>query len=136
MINVVNAIIVQYGTIDEIRVELARELKQSKDERNESFKRNNKSQKENEDISKRIAEYGIRSSRNRIQKYKMWNEAEQKCFYCGQPVNVEKFLAGTDIEIEHIIPKSLYFDDSFSNKVCSCQKCNHEKNNRTAYDYM
>ena len=136
MINVVNAIIDQYGTIDEIRVELARELKQSKDERNESFKRNNKSQKENEDISKRIAEYGIRSSRNRIQKYKMWNEAEQKCFYCGQPVNVKEFLAGTDSEVEHIIPKSLYFDDSFSNKVCSCRKCNAEKNNRTAYDYM
>lgn len=136
MINVVNAIIDQYGTIDEIRVELARELKQSKDERNESFKRNNKSQKENEDISKRIAEYGIRSSRNRIQKYKMWNEAEQKCFYCGQPVNVKEFLAGTNNEVEHIIPKSLYFDDSFSNKVCSCRKCNAEKNNRTAYDYM
>lgn len=46
------------------------------------------------------------------------------------------FLRGFDVEVEHIIPKSLYFDDSFANKVCSCRSCNKEKNNRTAYDYM
>ena len=136
MVNVVNAIIDRFGTIDEIRVELARELKQSKDERNETDKRMRSSQKENEKLAKEIESYNIRSSRNRIQKYKMWNEAEQKCFYCGQPVNMSEFLEGFDVEVEHIIPKSLYFDDSFSNKVCSCRKCNQEKNNRTAYDYM
>ena len=132
----INAIIDKYGTIDEIRVELARELKQSKDERNETDKRMRNSQKENDKIAKEIESYSIRSSRNRIQKYKMWNEAEQKCFYCGQPVTMTEFLEGFDVEVEHIIPKSLYFDDSFSNKVCSCKKCNQEKNNRTAYDYM
>ena len=36
MINLVNAVIDQYGTIDEIRVELARELKQSREERNDA----------------------------------------------------------------------------------------------------
>ncbi|MFR9543582.1 MAG: type II CRISPR RNA-guided endonuclease Cas9, partial [Rikenellaceae bacterium] len=43
---------------------------------------------------------------------------------------------GYSVEVEHIIPRSLFFDDSLSNKVCSCSACNKEKNNRTAYDYM
>lgn len=136
MVNVVNAIKENYGEIDEIRVELARELKQSKDERNETDKRMRKNQRDNEEKAKRIEELGIRSSRNRIQKYKLWEESQEKCFYCGQPVGVKEFLEGFDVEVEHIIPKSLFFDDSFANKVCACKKCNGEKNNRTAYDYI
>lgn len=136
MINVVNAIIDKYGNIDEIRVELARELKQSKDERNETDKRMRKNQKDNEGYAKLIEEFEIRASRNRIQKYKMWVEAGERCMYCGQPVTAKEFLEGENVEVEHIIPKSRFFDDSFTNKVCACRKCNAEKNNRTAYDYM
>jgi CRISPR-associated endonuclease Csn1 len=136
MVNVVNALLDKYGSIDEVRVELARELKQSKDERNSTYINNNKRERENKIIDERIREMGIRSSRNRIQKYRLWEEAKHICFYCGQPVGVKEFLEGTDVEIEHIIPRSLFFDDSFSNKVCACRKCNAEKGNLTAYDYM
>ncbi len=136
MVNVVNAIIDKYGHIDEIRVELARELKQSKDERNETDKRMRKNQKENENYAKLIEEFGIRASRHRIQKYKMWIEAGGKCLYCGQPVSAKEFLQGENVEVEHIIPRSRFFDDSFANKVCACRKCNLEKSNKTAFDYM
>ena len=136
MVNVVNALLDKYGEIDEIRVELARELKQSKDERNDTYLRINKRERENAEISKRIEEYGIRPSRSRIQKYRLWEEADHICFYCGQPVGAKEFLSGVDVEIEHIIPRSLFFDDSFSNKVCACRKCNQDKGNSTAFDYM
>lgn len=137
MINVVNALMEQHGQFDEIRVELARELKQSKDERNETTKAINKAERENKSIAERIvAEYKITPTRSRVQKYKMWNEADHTCFYCGQPVGAADFLNGYDVEVEHIIPRSLFFDDGFSNKVCACRNCNKEKNNRTAYDYM
>lgn len=53
--------------------------------------------------------------------------------YCENRVNLKQFLLGADAEVEHIIPRSILFDDSFSNKVCSCRACNKEKNNRTAY---
>lgn len=136
MINLVNAIIDEYGRPNVIRVELARELKQSRDERNSTFKNISLNERENKRIAQRIEELGVRSSRNRIQKYKMWEEAKQKCFYCGNPVGVVEFLKGFDVEKEHIIPKSLLFDNSFSNTVCSCRKCNSEKGNKTAYDYV
>ncbi|MBR6124544.1 type II CRISPR RNA-guided endonuclease Cas9 [Candidatus Saccharibacteria bacterium] len=136
MVNVVNAIYDEYGQIDEIRVELARELKQTKDERNTTASNIAKRERENKNIEAKIQEFGIRSSRNRIQKYRLWEESDQKCFYCGQPVQAKEFLSGLDVEVEHIIPKSLLFDDSFANKVCACRKCNAAKGNKTAYDFM
>lgn len=136
MVNIVNAIYDEYGQIDEIRVELARELKQSKDERNATASNIAKRERENKNIAEKIEEFNIRPSRNRIQKYRLWEESEQKCFYCGQPVDAREFLSGLDVEVEHVIPKSLLFDDSFANKVCACRKCNAAKGNKTAFDFM
>lgn len=136
MINVVNALRDRYGEIDEVRVELARELKSSKDERENAYKRNNENEKQNREIEGKIREMGIRSSRARIQKYKMWEESQHLCFYCGKTMQITDFLNGADVEIEHIIPRSVLFDDSYSNKVCACRECNRAKGNLTARDFM
>lgn len=137
MINIVNSLLESTeGPIDEIRVELARELKQSKEERNESDKRNRTNEKENSDIAKKLKEQGFVPTRNRIQKYKMWEESEHCCMYCGQPVNLSEFLSGADYEVEHVIPRGLLFDNSLTNKVCSHRSCNQAKGMRTGYDYM
>ncbi len=136
MINIVNALKEQHGNIDEVRVELARELKQSKDERAKATERINKNERENKTIEERIKEYGVRPSRARIQKYKMWQESQERCFYCNTGVSATEFLSGADVEVEHIIPRSVLFDDSFSNKVCACRACNHAKGNMTARDFM
>jgi len=136
MINIVNALHDEYGTIDEIRVELARELKQSRDERDEAYKAINKNERENAAYAELIKEMGVRPTRSRIQKYKMWLESEHCCFYCGKPLTAKEFLSGADAEVEHIIPKSILFDDSFSNKVCSCRACNAKKGNLTAIEFI
>ena len=136
MINVVNAVLEKYGSIDEIRVEMARELKLSKEARESAAKKVRSREKENKEIEEKIRELGVTPSRNKILKYRLWEESGKRCFYCGQPVSAVEFLNGLDVEIEHIVPKSLLFDDSFSNKVCACRKCNAEKTNMTAYDYM
>lgn len=137
LVNLVNALMSEYGRFDEIRVELARELKQNREERESATKAISKNQRENEAIAKRIQdEYGLIATRSRIQKYKMWEESEHICMYCGTTVNVKEFLLGAGIEVEHIVPRSVLFDDSFSNKVCACRKCNKDKDNSTAYDFM
>lgn len=137
LVNLVNTLMSDYGRFDEIRVELSRELKQSREEREKATKAIASNQRENDIIAKRIEEeYHLHPTRSRIQKYKMWEESEHVCMYCGAVVNVTEFLHGFGVEVEHIIPRSVLFDDSFSNKVCSCSKCNKEKNNRTAYDFM
>lgn len=136
LVNIVNTLLENEGAIDEIRVELARELKQSKDERNEAFKRNNQNEKLNKELAERIMKYGLTPTRNRILKLKMWEESEHSCMYCGQPVDPVEFLKGVDVEREHIIPKGLLFDNSFTNQVCSCRRCNSKKGMRTAYDFI
>lgn len=137
MINLVNALMVQYNChFDEIRVELARELKQSKKEREKTTKSINDNEKVNKKAKDRILEHHLYPSLSRIEKIKLYDEANSRCFYCGQPITLVDFLNGQQYEVEHIIPKSILFNNSFANKVCSCQKCNRDKNNQTAYDFM
>jgi CRISPR-associated endonuclease Csn1 len=143
MINTVNAIIDEYGKPDEIRIELARELKQSKEERNKTDRDITKRQRENEEISKNLAEYGLRATRNNIIKWRLYQEIDDHekklnaiCIYCGQPISLTEAITGENIDIEHIIPKSRLFDDSQSNKTLAHRHCNRNKNDLTAYDFM
>ena len=122
--------------IDEVRIELARELKQSKEERDETSKGISKQQKLNDEYANLLKGKGIRPTRNKITRYRLLMESNETCFYCGQPVNFNEFVKFSEAEREHIIPKSLILDDSFANQVCSCRKCNAEKGGRTAIDYM
>ncbi|EWC92088.1 type II CRISPR RNA-guided endonuclease Cas9 [Porphyromonas catoniae] len=136
MINLVNALKREHGEIDEVRVELARELKMSREEREQVLSNNRKRKGKNETIAKRIAAEDITPTKARIQKYSLWEESGGRCIYCGNPVGVVQFLRGEEIEVEHIIPRSILFDDSMSNKVCACRSCNQEKGNRFAMVYI
>jgi len=143
MVNVVNAVVEKYGRPDEIRVELARELKQSKEERNDADKAMSKRQRENDAITKRLEEFGLRATRNNIIKWRLYEEIDNEekklnamCVYCGQPISLTEALRGNEVDIEHIIPKSKLFDDSQSNKTLAHRHCNKNKNDLTAYDFM
>lgn len=143
MVNVVNAAIEQFGKPDEVRIELARELKQSKEERNDADKAMSKRQRENEKIAKSLAEFGLRATRNNIIKWRLYEEMDNEekrlnamCIYCGQPISLTEAIKGNDVDIEHIIPKSRLFDDSQSNKTLAHRHCNRNKNDQTAFDFM
>ncbi|MCS6819453.1 MAG: type II CRISPR RNA-guided endonuclease Cas9 [Chitinophagales bacterium] len=127
----------------EIRVELARELKQSKEERNETFKNMNEIERQNKEIEKNLLELGLRATRRNIIKYRLYNELRGKdkklnpiCIYTGKAFSLTDALNGNEIDVEHIIPRSLLFDDSQNNKTLTFRWVNQEKGDRTAYDYM
>lgn len=143
MINMVNAIIDKYGRPDEIRIELARELKQSLQERNDTYKAINRIEKENKEIALRLQEFGLRSTRKNIIKWRLYHEINNEdkklnavCIYCNKPISLSAALSGEEVDVEHIIPQSRLFDDSQSNKTLSHRKCNSAKGNLTAYDFM
>lgn len=135
-INLVNAIIDEYGEIDEVRVELARELKRDKEGRVKMTEAISKNEKENKELSKEISELNILPTRRRIQKMKMLKETGNQCMYCGKTITPTRFIEGHGYDIEHIIPRSKLFDDSFTNKICACRECNASKGAQTAYDFM
>ena len=139
MINVINAIIIDpaMGRPDEIRVELARELKNNNEQRSEMTKAINKSTAEHEQIRKLLhIKFGIlRVTRNDIIRYKLWKETEGISLYTGKPIEASK-LFSKEYDIEHIIPKSRLFDDSFSNKTICERQLNIDKSNKTAYSFL
>jgi CRISPR-associated endonuclease Csn1 len=125
----------------EIRIELARELKQSAKERNHAFSRNTQQDKRHKAIEEELRKCGFkRVSKNDIERYKLWEEFGKVSPY--EPTKVislsEVFnqVPGVLYDIEHIIPKTRLFDDSFSNKTICPRKLNKDKNNQTAYDFM
>ena len=135
MINLVNTLQAEYG-IDEVRIELARELKMSREEREKISIANRSREKENKKIAEHIQECGFYPTKTRIRKYMMWEEAEHRCMYCGKEISLSQCMNGDEMEVEHIIPKSLLYDDSFGNKTCACRRCNKEKGNLTAREYI
>ena len=139
MINVINAIMKDpaMGKPDEIRVELARELKNNNEQRSEMTKAINKSTAEHEQIRKLLhTEFGIsRVTRNDIIRYKLWKETDGISLYTGKPIESSK-LFSKEYDIEHIIPKSRLFDDSFSNKTICERQLNIDKSNKTAYSFL
>jgi CRISPR-associated endonuclease Csn1 len=140
MINVVNAIVDTYGKPDEIRVELARDLKKSSDERAKMTKSIGDSTRKHEDISKLLkSEFQIQNpTRNDVLRYKLYEELKDngyKTLYSNQYIPREKLFSG-EIDIEHIIPQSRLFDDSFSNKTLEYRAVNIKKSNATALDFV
>lgn len=145
-INVVNAIINKFGKPDEIRIELARELKQSKDERNDADKRNSDNKRLNAEIEFRLKELGLPATKKYIQKYKFIFPALSKnlkdaktinqCIYCGGGFNLSDAINGDNFDVDHIVPRALLFDDSQTNKVLVHRSCNATKTNQTAYDFI
>lgn len=135
MINLVNALKAEYG-VDEVRVELARELKMSREERERMTRQNGERKKANDKVAEKIQKCGLFPTKSRIRKYRLWEEAGRQCLYCGQSIEEEQCLREGGMEVEHIIPKSVLYDDFYGNKTCACRRCNKEKGNRTALEYI
>lgn len=140
MVNVINVIIDIYGKPDEIRVELARELKKNAKEREALTKSIAETTKAHEEYKKLLQnEFGLKNvSRTDILRYKLYKELESrgyKTLYSNTYIPREK-LFSKEFDIEHIIPQARLFDDSFSNKTLEARNINIEKGNKTAYDFI
>lgn len=74
-------------------------------------------------------------SKEEIQKYKLWCEQKHLSPYSGAVIPISKLFTN-EYEVDHIIPRSRFFDDSAENKVIVESALNKEKDNRTAYQYI
>jgi CRISPR-associated endonuclease Csn1 len=138
LINLVNAILKDptMGKPDEIRIELARELQQSADERNDAYSYNNKRSAENDESASEIEKYGLKPTAHRIKKWRVWHETKGYSLYTGKTIGLSEFLNAQAVDIEHIIPQSQLFDNSLSNWTICEREENIKKGAQTAYDWM
>ena len=74
-------------------------------------------------------------SSKELLKYKLWLEQKYRSPYTGELIPLNKLFT-TAYEIEHIIPQSRYFDDSFGNKVICESSVNKLKDNQLGLEFI
>lgn len=135
---VVNALIKRYGHPSEVIIEVARDLKQSQEHREDDQKRQAENQRRNERLRVQAAEIlnmvPERVKHADIQKLILWEElsfdvAERRCPYSGVQIGARMALSD-EVEIEHILPFSQTLDDSLNNKTLASRRANRVKGNR------
>lgn len=70
-----------------------------------------------------------------LRRYKLWLEQKYRSPYTGEIIPLNKLFT-PEYEIEHIIPQSRYFDDSFNNKVICESAVNKLKDNCLGYEFI
>ncbi len=56
----------------------------------------------------------------------LFQEFENKCFYCGKPVTTKS------VQVDHFVPWSFIKDDNLWNFVLACPSCNNKKRDKLA----
>lgn len=130
----VNELVTQYGKPDEIKVELARNLKASKSGRNEERKRNQKLERENDRVKEELNHLGKHFSHDNLLLYKLWEECKRTCPYTGRSISVTQLFSG-EVQIEHIHPWSKSLNDSFMNKTLCFADENRAKGDKIPYEF-
>ncbi|MBN2709759.1 MAG: type II CRISPR RNA-guided endonuclease Cas9 [Calditrichaceae bacterium] len=130
----INEIIDLYGKPDEIKIELARDLKISKTKRGEIRREQKRLEVENDRIKKELTNLGKEFTHDNILKYKLWEECNGTCPYTGRKIGLSQLFNG-DVQIEHIHPWSRSLNDSFMNKTLCFADENRAKGDKTPYEY-
>lgn len=139
----VNALMDTYGKFDEIHVELARELKKSKDDRGKIKKQQRQNRDLNERMVKILREYNQPISYDSILKLKLFDELRDPkcCPYTGKMIHLGSSngnglsLFSGQVQIEHIIPYSRSLNNSFGNLTLCDADENRSKGNFTPHEF-
>ena len=70
-----------------------------------------------------------------IIRYKCWLEQKYRSPYTGEMIPLAKLFTSA-YEIEHVIPQSRYFDDSFTNKVICEKEVNGLKDRQLGFEFI
>lgn len=142
LVNLTNELIEEYGRPDEVRIELARELKKNAKEREALMKSISDNTKLRDTLTKILQEDEVfkkqHVSKNDVLRLRLYEELKDngyKTLYSNQYIPKEDIFSNK-IDIEHIIPQARLFDDSFSNKTLEYRDVNIRKGNKTAYDFV
>jgi CRISPR-associated endonuclease Csn1 len=136
--HVVNAVIHRYGKPDRVHIELARELRQTAEQRGEAAKRSRANENERKAAAKKILdECGIENpSRRDIEKVLLAEECAWECSYTGKRISMDSLLGQyPQFDIEHIVPFERSLDDSYVNKtLCDVDENRNVKRKHTPFE--
>ena len=134
---VINSIIDLYGSPKAIYIETARELSKSFDERRYIDNKQKENFNNNEKLKNYIKEtFNIEPKPFDLVKMKLWKEQGGKCAYSLKSIPTERLFEENFVQVDHIIPFSRCFNNSYNNKVLVLTDENQKKKERTPYEYF
>lgn len=135
---VVNALVRRYGKPSCVHLELARDLKKSKKQRQAISENNRRNESARAKAAEAIikADVGISApSPDDIRKVLLAEECHWTCPYTGRSISMRSLLGPEpQFDIEHIVPFSRSMDNSFQNlTLCYVPENRSVKGNRTPW---
>ena len=145
-IKIINEATKKYGIFDNIVIEMARENNEE-DAKKDYIKRQKANQDEkNAAMEKAAFQYNgekelpdsiFHGHKELATKIRLWHQQGEKCLYTGKNISISDLIHNQyKYEIDHILPLSLSFDDSLSNKVLVLATANQEKGQRTPFQAL
>jgi CRISPR-associated endonuclease Csn1 len=135
----VNRIIEIYGKPDQIVVELARELKQSDQQKKDAMRNIREATDAAKKRSEKLEGLGIEDNGRNRMLLRLWEDLNPDdairrfCPYTGQRISAAMIFDGS-CDVDHILPYSRTLDDGFANRTLCLKESNREKRNQTPWE--
>lgn len=135
---VVNAIVREYGLPSRIGLELARDAAKSRARRKEEENRIRENQRDKERRFEHIRELAPDVDPEKVwKKHLLYEQQGGKCAYSLKDLDLKRVLTDpTYTEVDHIIPRSVCFDNSLQNQVLVLAEENRNKGDQLAAAYV
>jgi CRISPR-associated endonuclease Csn1 len=129
----------RYGLPGAIHIELARDVGNSIEKRRELENAINKNtaqrERERDEVRELLNIEDV--SGDTLLRYRLWKEQGGRCLYTDKPIPPESIIAtDNSVQIDHILPRSRLFDNSFNNLTLAYVAANQHKKNRTPYEWF
>ena len=124
---------------DAIHIELARDVGNSLEKRNEIKRGIDKNTAERERQRGEVREllHIDDVSGDTLLRYRLWKEQAGRCPYTDKAIPPPAIIATDNShQVDHILPWSRFGDDSYSNKVLCTAEANQHKKGQTPYEWI
>jgi CRISPR-associated endonuclease Csn1 len=128
-----------WGLPDAVHIEMARDVGNSLEKRNEIKRGIDKNTAERERQRGEVRELlGIEDvNGDTLLRYRLWKEQAGRCPYTGKAIPATAIIATDNShQVDHILPWSRFGDDSYSNKVLCTARANQEKRGQTPFEWI
>lgn len=137
---VINAIIRRYDSPARVHIETGRELGKSFKDRQAIEKQQKENQAERERAVLKFKEcfpsFVGEPKGHDILKLRLYDQQHGQCLYSGKSIDLHRLLEKGYVEVDHALPFSRSWDDSYFNKVLVLAKENQNKGNKTPYEWL
>ena len=145
-IKIINEATKKYGIFDNIVIEMARENNEEEAKKDYIKRQKANLDEKNAAMEKAAFQYNgkkelpdnvFHGHKELSTKIRLWHQQGEKCLYTGKNIPISDLIQNQyKYEIDHILPLSLSFDDSLSNKVLVLATANQEKGQRTPFQAL